>query len=222
MPQSLDRSEEILHRSKANPPLSKFAARENFGLQLAIAEEKHFPNADFPSRAHQAFPFVGIQLFGQQDLDLSMQKVACCRILRAQRLCPRAASPAVEPCREHARVVEYDQIAGAQEFGEVAESKILDLSGVPAEPKHSRPGPIRQRFLRDQLLGQVVMKFRDPHRRNYRGCVRNDRNGSASSVFVSLHFLRFKIFFRVLLRPRVFLCALCDLPLRPLRFKTLP
>ena len=38
-----------------------------------------------------------------------------------------------------------------------------DLAGGPVDDQHPRGGPLRQRLLRNQLVGQVIVKICGPH-----------------------------------------------------------
>lgn len=124
----------ILYRRETDAALAKAAARDHLGLEFTVvSEEEMFSDTDFSSRAHKAFPFVGLelQLPGEEDLDAPAKKIAGRGIARAQCFRTESAAASIEARGEDASVVEDDEVAGAQEFGEVAELAIMQTPDPP-------------------------------------------------------------------------------------------
>ena len=71
--------------------------------------------------------------------------------------------PAEQPRLEHAGVVENQQVAGIQHLGQIGEMPVLQRAAGAVEDQQPAVGAIRDRLLRDQVLGQVVLKVSDTH-----------------------------------------------------------
>src|SRR5579864_376523 len=164
MPKPLQLSPEIRHRLEADAALAKAPTANDFRDKVPILPKKQpFPNSDFSPRTHQALPFIPRDLLGQQHLDTAFQEVAGCRIVRTERLSPRSASPPVESGRQHARVIENDQIARPEQLRKLPEAEVLDLTGAPRKSQHSRHFPLRKRLLGNPLFWQQIVEFRYQH-----------------------------------------------------------
>ena len=81
----------------------------------------------------------------QQDLDLP-----------ARRLCT------LHPGRNHAGVIEYEQIACAQQAGQIEEPQVMKMTGA-VEPQQAAARALRRRPLSDQFFRKVVGKVAAPH-----------------------------------------------------------
>ena len=68
-----------------------------------------------------------------------------------------------QPRRQHARVVEHDQVALAQMTHEFVEARMLDRLGFAIEHEQARLVAPSQRLLRDQFFRQIVVEFGKPH-----------------------------------------------------------
>ncbi len=144
-------------------------------LHRVARKVESFSDPDLAPGPYQAFPLIRIvrHLAGQQNFDAPTQKISCRRIVRAQRLGPLSASVAVEPGREHPRIVHHQQVVWAQQAGEFAKTPILPTLPLPTprqpiQAQQTRCGAIRQRFLRNAFGRQIVLEVRDEHRGDYR------------------------------------------------------
>jgi hypothetical protein len=99
------------------------------------------------ARAQHDPPIVDRILFEQQNLKLSA----------------RVRIDAAEAGRDHARVVEDQQIAGLQVLREVTEPAMLDLTREAMQHEQARLVALRHRRLRDQLERQRKIEIRGSH-----------------------------------------------------------
>src|SRR5579863_492408 len=175
VPQSLDRLEEIRHWLKANAALAKISPPHHLGCEPAFfivpahcaigTKIQPLPDPDLSPRTYQALPFVWYlrNLLGQQGLNPSLQKVSRSQILWTQGIRPRPASPSIEPCRKHARVIEHDQIIGTKQLGKRAETMVFQCAGPSVDAQEARAGTVRQRFLGDQFFWEMIVEVGNEH-----------------------------------------------------------
>ena len=64
-----------------------------------------------------------------------------------------------ETRRKHARVVEHEQITGAQMPLQMAKRGVLDVAGISREHEQPRPSMLGGRPLGDQLVRQVEVEI---------------------------------------------------------------
>ena len=88
-----------------------------------------------------------------------------------------------QPRRQHARVVQHDQIALAQMTHEFVEARMIDRLGFAIEHEQARLVAASQRLLRNQFFGQFVVEFGKPHLRGKRSPrAKADRANSATPL----------------------------------------
>ena len=133
---------------------------------MKIAKIELLANSDLASRTNQTLPLIRnvTELARQENLDSPTEKIARCRILRAQRLGSFPAPPAIEPRWKHPRIVQNQQVIRAQQVGKFAELAILPSSIVPSQVQHPRGSAIGRRLLRDALRRQVIIEIGNKHR----------------------------------------------------------
>src|SRR4029077_231278 len=168
VPEPVERLKEPGDGRKTYLAFAEGAVPSNFRLQFFwLAEGKALADADLASGADQALPLIRIltHLPGQQDFDAALQKIARCRVLGTDRLSFRATSPAVEPRRKYAGVVEHEQVVGLQKAGKVAEDEVPGRSGASIQVQHPRGGAVGQRFLGDLPRKKVVLEVGYLHAR---------------------------------------------------------
>jgi len=68
-----------------------------------------------------------------------------------------------QPRRQHASVVDNDQVAGAQMPHQFIKSRMLDSLGFAIQDEQPSLIAPSQRLLRNQLFRQIVLKFRKSH-----------------------------------------------------------
>ncbi len=73
-----------------------------------------------------------------------------------------------QPGRNDPRIVEHQQIIGAQELRQVAHGPVLERAAVAREHHQARSVALGERLLRDERLGQLVVEVRETHRRGQR------------------------------------------------------
>jgi len=161
----------ILCGREADAAFAKAGARDYFGMKfVVVSEEEMLSDSDLSSWAHQAFPFVRIplQLAREKNFDASAKKIPGGGIARTQWLEMQSAAASVEARGKDAGVIEDNQVAGAQELGEVAEVSIIywaepGVSRRAINVQEARGRPVGQRFLRNQFFGESVIEVGDPH-----------------------------------------------------------
>ena len=149
---------------KADTALAELAAGQYFRLQFVLlAEEEAFADSDLAAGPNQAFPVVrfGRELAREQNLYTSMEEIVRGGIMRTDGL--SALPAAIEPRRKDAGIVKDHQIAGPQQFGEVAEHAIGVAAAGALQVQHARSVAVRQRFLGDELVGKIKMEVRNQH-----------------------------------------------------------
>src|SRR6266566_4259105 len=118
---ALDAGKKIVDRGEADPPLPKTAAFDDLGFQFGwgvgwrtrwSVKVEFFPDPDLPAGPYEALPLIRIvrHLACQQNFDPPAEKISCCWIMRAQGLGALSAAVAVEPGREHPRIVHHQQV----------------------------------------------------------------------------------------------------------------
>ena len=132
MSDALDAGKEIGDWGEADAPLAEAASLGDLGFQFGVAfgwfaKVEFLSDPDLPAGPYQALPLIRIvrHLAGQQNFDLAAEKISCRRIVRAQGLGPLSAPVAVETGREHSRIVQDQQVVGAQQVGEFAKFPVL-------------------------------------------------------------------------------------------------
>ena len=125
--------------------MTEHAPADDLGFQAAI-ERDPLAGAHFTAGPHQRFPYPAarVQRPHQQNLDFALP----------------AGAMAVEPRGKNARIVQYKAIAGAEELRQVAKGAVLPAPRRAVHHEHARRRTVRQRLLRDQLLGKLVVEFR--------------------------------------------------------------
>jgi len=168
MPDTFDEPEEILGWRKANPALPKTPASHHLGPEfVGRPEEKMLPHANLPSGTHQAFPLVGIvaDLAGQKNLNAPTEKIAGCRIVRAEGLGLKTSAPSIESRREYPRVIENNQIPRPQQPRKITKLAIFQGSSLLVKVQKPRPGAVGKRLLSDQFFRKFVGEIGDQHAR---------------------------------------------------------
>ena len=70
-----------------------------------------------------------------------------------------------QPRREHARVVDDEKIAGAQEVGQRLDAGVCRRAAGAIDDEQARPAAIGGRLLRDEVGGKVEIEVADVHGR---------------------------------------------------------
>ncbi len=68
-----------------------------------------------------------------------------------------------QPCREHARVVDHQQIAGAQQRWEIGKLVMGNGAGGPLHRQQAAAAAFGRRVLRDQRIGQGEIELANFH-----------------------------------------------------------
>lgn len=166
MADGFDGSEEVFHGLESDAAFAEVSASYYFGLQfVGWPEEEMFTHSDLAAGTDEALPFIGIlsNLAGKQDFDTGTEKITRCRVAGAQRLGFKPGPAPVESRGKHARVVEDDQVVGPEQFREIAEIAISAASLEALDKQEAGGCAIGQRLLRNQCLGEVIVKVGDEH-----------------------------------------------------------
>jgi len=165
-----ERSKEVRHRFKLQRALPKLASGDDLRHQsrfvlpstrlrrLRWVKENLFTNADFPAWTNQGLPLPGSGLPGKQHLHLAVQKILCSGVARTERLGAFAGAPAEKPCREHAAVVDHQEVARAKQEGKIPEVPVLENARIPMQMKQTGGAAVSQRLLSNELLGKLKIE----------------------------------------------------------------
>ena len=78
-------------------------------------------------------------------------------------LCMQTGAGGVEARRDNPAVVEDEEIAGAKNFGQIAEEVVSVFSGTAVEAEHAAGAANRRRRLGDEFFGKIEMKVGYAH-----------------------------------------------------------
>jgi hypothetical protein len=67
----------------------------------------------------------------------------------------------VEPRRNHARVVQNQQVAGPQQRGKLGKTRVAQRAGRAVHNQHPALAALGRRLLRNQLRGQIKVEIGD-------------------------------------------------------------
>src|SRR5207253_2796197 len=103
----------------------------------------------------QALPVIRFRrtLGSQQDIYPPPQEIPRCWVLWTDGLRTLARSVPEQPSRKHFRIVEYQQVAGAQHARKVTKLHVAQGPGPCVQVEKTRSGAVAQRFLRNQGVG---------------------------------------------------------------------
>jgi hypothetical protein len=71
--------------------------------------------------------------------------------------------PPEQPRGEHPGVVEDEEIARPEVFGELCERSVLDIAGFPVQDEQPRCASLRGRLLRNQLIWKIEIEVGGIH-----------------------------------------------------------
>ena len=158
---------EIWRGCEADVAFAEFAAGDDLGLEFVmVAEEKMFSNPDFAAGSHQTLPIVGfaLELAGEEDFDAPLEEIAGCGIVKAKRLRMEAGTSSVQAGWKDFRVIEYDQVGGAEEVGEITKCAIVKCTGFGIQVQQAGGSAVGKSLLRDEFFGKVVIEVGNEHR----------------------------------------------------------
>ena len=140
-------------------------ARTSACSSSAFAEEQAFADADLAAGANQAFPIVGFggKLAGQQNFDAAVKEIAGRGIARADGLSAGAFAAAIEPRGKDAGVVEDHQVAGLQQFREVAEHDGRTLAAGSLQVQHAGAVAGGEGLLGNEVVGKMEIEVGNQH-----------------------------------------------------------
>jgi hypothetical protein len=135
--------------------------RNNLGFEFAIPEKDALPGAHLAPRADQRVPSVGIDLPGEQDLDLAGQVLPSRGARRRSRMHSGASTE--QPGGNHPRVVENHKFISSEECRKMGEQMILEGTAHATDQKKARGVAAVERALCNLPGGEVVVQFVEPH-----------------------------------------------------------
>ncbi len=171
-----DRVHGLVHRHhavgpEAHDPTAERSALQNLSVQDVDSVEHH-PRArlQFLPGVNQRFPDLRQQTTSGAGSGEALS-AGCCparsgpseRISRNSTPPPLGNTAADQPRRKHPRVVDDDEIAGAEELGNRGDLRMDDRSGGTIETQQARRAALRRRLLRDQFRGKVEIELADVH-----------------------------------------------------------
>ena len=124
-------------------------------------------HAEFLARMHQGLPQLGTPNFQTLNSPAGISQRCGRQLLYEKAFHPSAARnpPAEQPCREHAGVVQYQQVARRQVFANCGKQCVLDDAGVAPEYEQPRGSPSRRRRLSNQLIRKGEVECGNVHTR---------------------------------------------------------
>lgn len=102
-------------------------------------------------------------MLGQQNLDTAVKEIAGRGIAGAASVGARAFATAIEPRWKDAGIIEHDQIAGPQQFREVAKKPVGIAAAASLNVQHAGAVAGGKRFLGDESVGKVEVEVRHQH-----------------------------------------------------------
>jgi hypothetical protein len=150
-----DRIDRLINRGsvvgpEADHPAAVKAARQHLPVNRPRAVELHLGAApQLLAGVHQRFPPIGVEAFDQDALDGAAARHA----------------PADQPRGEHARVVDDEEVAGAQPLWKHRHDRVCEAARFAIQNEQPRGPPFGRRLLRDQIGRQVEVEVRDIHPR---------------------------------------------------------
>jgi hypothetical protein len=144
VPDALEIFEQVAVGGKRQRALAEFAPADHLGFEIAI-EGDSLAGTHLAAGPHQRFPDTAARLHRphEQDLDLALP----------------AGAMAVQARGKNPRIVQYQAIAGAEKFGQVAKGAVLAAAGSAVDDEHARGGAVRKWLLGDEVFGKVVIEF---------------------------------------------------------------
>lgn len=83
--------------------------------------------------------------------------------MRTQGLRPKSPAPAIEARRKNTRVIEYNEIIGAEQVGKLTEVAVFKMPGRGGKMKKPGSGAIGKGLLCYQFFRKIVMEIRNQH-----------------------------------------------------------
>ncbi len=173
VPDLLHRRQKIRHRREPQGAFAEAAARHHLRREFVVRPEvEPLADPDLAPRVHQRLPGVGFagQRRGQQRFHLAVEKLVRRRVARAERLRAHPLAAAEEARWKYPGVVQHQQVAGAQELGQLAKPAVCKLlPGCrkllrgPHQVQQTRSRAFCRGLLRDELGRQLVIEVRDLH-----------------------------------------------------------
>jgi hypothetical protein len=136
---------EVAGAVQANEALTADAGFEDLGFQRR-GDDDADAFVEVAAGADEGGPVGAVLALGAEEEDLDVAVVA------------RFA--AEEAGGKDAGVVDGETVAGAEVGGEVAEGAIFQGAGRAMDDEHAGGGAVREGLLSDQLVRQVIIKFR--------------------------------------------------------------
>ena len=147
-------------QSKSKRDLTPLAFRQHLGLEVR-AEAQAVADAASARRPREGAPRGTAAELGSSGGRLPGARRSAVDRLMEGDLDPRHAAPAEQPRRDHARVVEHEQIAGPEQRRQIAHAAILERRAADHQQTGGVPWP--RRMLRDQPRRQVEIEQIDAH-----------------------------------------------------------
>ena len=126
------------------------------GAHLAAGVNQRFPGES-----------VGRDGLGQEDFDFSSRAML---------------AAAVEAGRQNAGIVEDEAVVGFEVGREIAEDAVFPLAGGAIDHEHPRRGAVGQRFLGDEIVGEVVVEVGQEHFKSTVNWKHAERHASPSKL----------------------------------------
>jgi len=151
---------EVGRGHEAEGAFAELSGGENFGFEddiFFVVEEETVAGLNLAAGADESGPVVRGKLLGQEDFDAAGWVGGAVLGLLAAR------AGGVETGRNDAAVVEDQQVARLQDFGEVAEKIVAVVCSGAVDEHHAAGATNERRGLSDQVFGEVEMEVGYTH-----------------------------------------------------------
>lgn len=127
-----------LARCQPNAAHTVLTTAQHLGFQFSLAEHQRFTHAHFASGMHESLPDILALLASQHEFDFGGEELAEGGIVLADLLRAFSTPPAEEPRGKYFGVVEYQEVAGPEDLGEVEKSPVLESLRGAVDEHHPR------------------------------------------------------------------------------------
>jgi hypothetical protein len=148
---------EVGRGGEAEGAFAEVSGGEDFGFEERLGfvggvEEKALAGLNLAAGTNQGGPVLSSEVLGEEDFDAAGGVGGVVLRLLA------AGAGGVEASRDDSAVVEDQEVAGAEDLGEVAEVIVLILAGLAVEDEHAAGASDGWRGLGDEFFREVEME----------------------------------------------------------------
>jgi hypothetical protein len=140
---------------KANYAPAELVPFDDFGRKSPAREFDLSARKQRFARANERFPHERLKAANQKDLNAPAQYLLAAR---------GGPDPAADQARgKYSRIIQHEQIARSQELGQLSKYRVGEPVACAINDQQSRLIAARGRFLRDQLVGEMIIEIGNEH-----------------------------------------------------------